>query len=741
MPEDIAPSILPDVNLDDQPFKFGAQTVDDAYALKLVTQDFFNYETYRRTNHDTRWNGNDALYCAYMPQKVWEGTKIPKASHSQPIVFAQIETALPIIEQALFGTNTDWFQVEPEPGGDPNEARAIRDHLLYRLEHDKDDWGRTARRELDMAIKSILMYGNGGGKLWYDPLKKRPCIEWVDIRDLYFDPGCPTPSVDDCRSVIERKFYTVEELWDMKDSPGMNIPEKPLLNFMAKRPISAVGDQTKTIQESFRGVNWVPGQSDYTTNPADRKIEVLIYTTKNRIIWVLGRDWVAFNGPNPYGFQPYFFAPCFTFLSRFYALGYPDVLEGSQRYSEALFNARLNELSLSLNPPKVKKAGGLMTPASERYYPGATFQVNNPKDDLAFQTPAATTTNIMNDVGFILQGSEKITGVNGAAGGNFSAGNVNRTKGGVDAQVQGASSRIYYIIKNIEDYLIVPMLYKLYKLIQFHSDTKDTLPALGNNDEKIEVSAAAFQKPMRFRMVAASRMMSRDKLLGILPVINQYFMNGAFLGQLHQAGKTVDFDEFQQLIQDATATSRAYHLIRALTDQEKQALNQPPPQAQAAMQQKQADLANRKELQQMKGDQAEKIELIKKSPDQAAQAQAQLDAQAKAQEMQQAQQQAALQQQGQQAQQAQAAQQGQQQLILGALQKHQEQQAKERSAAQDAHHKSMAHAQKLHHDMVAHQQKLRHAEEQNAEKIRVSKVLAALKAQEAMQPSPAPQGQ
>ena len=61
----------------------------------------------------------------------------------------------------------------------------------------------------------------------------------------------------------------------------------------------------------------------------------------------------------------------------------------------------MNSPAPASNPPKVKKAGA-RTPASERYYPGATFQVTNPKDDIAFQTPAAATTNIMNDVGFIL---------------------------------------------------------------------------------------------------------------------------------------------------------------------------------------------------------------------------------------------------------------------------------------------------------------------------------------------------
>lgn len=741
MPTDKAPEILPDVNLETEAYKFGVQEIEDAYALKLVTQDFFNAENYRRMNHDTRWNDSDALYCGYMPQKFWEGSRIPKASHSQHVVFQHVETALPIIDQALFNTSKAWFEVEPEPGGNPEEAKAIQAHIQYRLEHDKDDYGRTARREMAMSTKSIVSYGNGGGKTWWDPVKKRPVFEWVDIRDVYIDPGCPTPSVDDGRFLIERKFYTVEDLWDMRDAPGMNIPDKEVLSFMAKRPIQTAGDQTKTMQEALRGVNYVPGASDHSANPADRKIEVLIYNTKNRIIWVLARDWVAFNAPNPYGFINYDFAPCFTFLSRFYALSYPDVLVDTQRYAEALCNSHLNELALALNPPKVKKSGGLMTPAQERYYPGQTWQVNNPKDDMVFPTQSAITTNVAGDIQFFLQNGEKITGVNGAAGGNFSAGNVNRTKGGVDAQVNGASSRIYEIIKNIEDYLIVPMLYKMYKLIQFHSDTKDLLPALGKDDQTIQVGAAAFQKPMRFQMLAASRMMTREKLLQALPVLNQYFTNGALLGQLHQAGKTVDFDVFMDMVQEATGTSRIFNLIRPLTPDEQKALNQPPPQQVAATQQKTMDLQNRVQLQTMKGQQAIQLKQTPDAPDPQAAQQAAQDAAQHAQEMQQSQQQAAIDQAGQVAQQQASENQAKQQMILGALKEHQAASHKAAQANQDRDAKAAAHSQKLHHDLQTHHQKLQHAEQQNAEKIRVSKILAALKAQEAMKPPAATSGQ
>lgn len=732
MPETISPKQLPDVNLENQPFSFGAQSIDDATALKLVMRDFHNYESYRRMNHDNRWNGSDALYCAYMPQKYWEGTKVPKASHADPIAFQQIETALPIIENALF-SNSDWFRVEPEPGADPKEAEAIQAHLQYLLDHDTDDTGKTARRELDLPIKSVLTYGNGGVKTYYDPVKKRPCIEWVDIRDLFIDPACKTPAIAEARSVVERKFMTVEELWDMRDQKGMKIPPQPILNYFAKNPAYSISENTKTMQEAFRGVNYVPHQADYTTNPADRRVEVLIYYTKNRIIWILGREWVAFNDPNPYGFIPFDFAPCFIFLSRFYAISYPDMLENPQRYSEALYNARLNELALSINPPKVKKQGGLLLPSQERYYPGQTFQVQNPKDDVLFPTVPNATQNIMGDIDYIHIGADKLTGVNGPSMGQFAPGNVNRTASGVGAQVQGASSRLYYIIKNIEDYLICPMLYKMYKLIQYHAADTDLLPALGQNDQQIQIGASAFKSPMRFRMMAATKMLTRDKMLQVLPVLQQYYMNGSFIQQLHSAGKTVDFDILSQFIQDATGTGEAYRIVRPMTPQEQQALNQPPPEAVMQQQMKQADLQSRQQLQGMKSQTAIQVEQIKKQPD----AKTQL-------EMQQGQREHALKLAQSLQEHQQNMQQGRQQMVLDTLKEREKQRhealrtahdvgRKTIESAEERHRKSLEHAQKLGHAMQEHHMKLQHAEAQNNEKLRATKLMNALKAQEQIQ--------
>jgi len=81
-------------------------------ALKVVLRDFGNAETFRMQNHDWRWRNADQTYLAWITQKFWEGTQIPRASLQVHQAFQQIESLLPQVMAAI-------FQVE---AGDHNRA-------------------------------------------------------------------------------------------------------------------------------------------------------------------------------------------------------------------------------------------------------------------------------------------------------------------------------------------------------------------------------------------------------------------------------------------------------------------------------------------------------------------------------------------------------------------------------------------------------------------------------------------
>lgn len=612
MPEERQAPQLPSVSLEAEPLKLGLEALGDAYALQVVKETFWAYEQYRSQNHDPRWNSHESLYLGWLPPRMWEGTQTPRSHLGMPVSFSQVESAFPAIYQALF-LEDEWFKVNPEPGSDPQEAKAIQAHLRYSLVHPRADYTGNAEIEFELAIKQQLLHGNGGIGIEWDSEAGHPRIEWVDIRDFYIDPGCPVPSVDAARSIIRRKLCTIDELDALRSDPRMKIPSKEVLVNMARNSQYVYADKTKQVSEALRGNNYNPSQHEWSPVPAERKIECLVYYSKHRIIWVLNREWVVYSEKNPYGFIPFCFAPCIPFPGRFYGISYPDIIENPQRYIEALYNGRLDGLALALRPPRVRKRGSVLTASQQRWSPGSVQEADDPSKDVAVLAVQGDTSGIMGDVAYLEGMVRELTG-NGTGVSQPKPGNANRTATGMNIQAGATSARIWPLVKHVEDYMIVPMLYKMYKMVQVHTYPGQLLPALGKDNEHMQVGAESFNKPVRFTMLASSKMLTREKLAQVVPFLAQFMLNGPFVQGIQASGQTVDFDVFGDMIQAATGTSSAYRLIRPMNEQEIKAKQTPPPQVVMEQQKAQADHQVRLQMGQMKAQSEIQKEMIKKQP-------------------------------------------------------------------------------------------------------------------------------
>jgi len=600
MPDERQPAQVPDVNVENEPFVLSPEQFRDAAALQIVNQTFSAYEVFRTNNHDRRWNEADSLYTGLVPAKVWEGTTIPRANLPYQISFDQVESAFPSLMQALF-SDEDWFEVVAEPGTPAEEAKKVQGAMAYFLDHAKNDYGLTAVSECGLAIRDLLKYGNGGMWLDWDPTKKRPTVSWVDIRDIYVDPATPTPNIDEARSIIRRRMMTVDDIAALRGDTRMNVPSDEILWYFAKTAPIVPADNTRQVQEALRYVQYTPSAHEWIPNPADRKIEVLMYYSKNQIIWVLNRQHVLYNQRNPYGFIPCVFAPCYIYTGRFYGSGIPDVQKGNQRMIEGLLNGHLDEISLSLHPPRVQARGDNQTNNQRKWGPGFTFNSTSGdlKNSVALLQPQPVTQNVMGDIGFLLDAADKRTGIGAMAQGMPRPGNANRTATGMSLQSQGAANRLQPLVKNIEDYLLVPMLRKLYKMIGFHIGIFEQMPAkLAGEVEWVQ--GWVFQRPCDFRMLASSKMLAKSNLMQIFPFVTQYLLSGPLMESLKSAGQTVNFQAIVDMLQDAAGTKGRYDIIRPMTPQEQQAAQQPPPQVQAQMQMEQAKQQNAKEIMGMK---------------------------------------------------------------------------------------------------------------------------------------------
>jgi hypothetical protein len=560
--------------------------------LALVNQEYFHYQSYRSRNHDPRWNTADELYHGVVPQRTWEGTDIKRSSIAVEIAFDQVQSALPLITAALFGTDGDWFDVVPLPGTSIQEALARKAALRYALECPDKMVGGDAKTEITLAVQSLLQYGNGGVQVAWNPATKTPKVEWLDIRDLYVDPSTPTPHIDTGRSAIYRQLMTVDELEALRDDPDFSIPSRELLIKMANARPTTFGDQTIATQAAAAGEGYSTAD-EFLPNPTDRFVEVLVRWSATKVVWVLNRIWVAYDQKNEYNFIPYCIAPCYTVLRRFYAEGMVDKQEGNQRYSQALLNLHLDKKALALQPPRIEKHGGY---GSNRFlFPGGRKTVGDPKNDVTFPINFDDGQTVFEELAYIQQQAYSRTGVNGLMqNGMPMKSNASRTAAGIEAQTQGPLSRLQKIVQNVEDYLIVPMLYKMSKMLDAMTEGEAFVPGLMGKDQVGEVPTAMLHgKPVKFKMQAASKMLTREKIAGLFPLVSQFLLSGPVMSELSKIGQTVNFPDVFRMFQDATGTADLYQFIRPMNEQEKQAMQAPPPQVQAMMQAKQMDQQTR----------------------------------------------------------------------------------------------------------------------------------------------------
>lgn len=601
---------LQTVNLDGLSLKQLTEGLSFATALTLVTSTFSRYEGIERQSFEQKWAEADKLYSGYKPVEMWPGSTTPRNTHPHRVVFDQVESALPALREAIFGMD-DYFDTVPLPGGDLQSARQLKYRLKYVLAQQRGGYGPSAKSEFMEAMKSTLVYGQGVIGIEFNPALKNPEVANWDIRDVYFDYANTTPWVDNCRSVIKRSMKTVEDIEKWRGAPSITLPDENAVWTLSQHPQYAVADANKDEKLAVIGeTGTVAGNA--IPNPTHGLVEVLTYYSTERIITVIGRSYVIYNEKNPYGCLPLVVIPCYTYPNRFGALSYADILYEIQRVTEGLINGHLDELSLSLNPPRLMSENSMMTPSQEAYRPGSVY--HGTKDDVVLLKNAAIITSIENELEHFRTQAELRTGLNGLAQGSARPGNVNRTAGGVSSQMQASALRLSTLVYNAETYGLIPLLTKLIKFLQAHEAPGDFAPGQGTSGYEM-VSTSSYYRPVTIQVKAASSMLSRERLQAILPMLMQNLANGQMVQGLVAAKMTIDWSEFFRLLQDAAGTAESYALVRPMNEQELAAVNQPPPQVIAMQQKAQMDTQRALQITQMNNQTDLQIESMKAQPD------------------------------------------------------------------------------------------------------------------------------
>jgi hypothetical protein len=301
---------------------------------------------------------------------------------------------------------------------------------------------------------------------------------------------------------------------------------------------------------------------------------------------------------------------------RFYGQAMSDVLEGEQRFQQAVLNARIDELALSIHPPTVKHRGINVPQSQLRQRPGALISADDPSKHVIRLFPTGATSQAFVEQEASENRAQKITGLNDLVSGAPARQNpALRTATGANALASGAFSRIQYFVENVEMNVLQCMLADTHKMNQRFLDPNQLVQAVdGRELDPLSV----FNADVRFKMRAGSKMTSRQALSAMAPPLMQLMMNPLLLQQLATQGQTVDFPAVFMLFADSIGYTERIELIRDMTQQEVQAMQQSQPDAeQTKLQLQQERMKDLRELSNQEFEQDEELQGQKSQADMA----------------------------------------------------------------------------------------------------------------------------
>lgn len=563
-----------DVSLEQLFDRFHSES--DLEALDIIRDAWASYFNYWRNNIQPQIDEALRLYHGYLEPKTWEGTSKPRSQLPIQLAFDQIESIHSFIEASIFGGPGPFFEVRYEdPAANPagaDIARQVRDYFYWVLQQPTLESFSPMWTEFSRAIKQALLFGRGYIYLDWDKARDIPTIRWIDSRNIFVDPTLSDVSIDRARAVITVEVMTVDQLDALRgQNPRLRIPPRDFLITLAN-PGLAIPAQLKQSEAAVKGV-----QNPFPTHLLDEgsnQLVIINYVSRTRQISTINNQVVIYNDENPYRFIPFCSVPCFIEPGSFYCAGIPRVIRSLQLYIQALINARLDLLALALNPPRKKRHGGsVFSQSLNRWAPGETFTVKE-LDDLEVVLPDIPVKDIWPEVAYFESLAERRTGANSLGVAGIPARtSANRSATGIMAQVQGAGLRVGQFIRNAENYLIIPALYKMHMMIRARMEagylSPESMVAAENEmGEVYSIPLSVLEAPVSFTITASSKMLGRDRLLQLLPFVIQYMMNPALLQELVRTGRTVDFDNLLAMLEDAVGTRGLYNLVRPLTPQE-----------------------------------------------------------------------------------------------------------------------------------------------------------------------------
>jgi hypothetical protein len=606
-------------------------------ALKLCVQDYLRTEEWLRSKQwALRWAFSQLMYEPLITNNTWEGTDVPRANVNFYTVAKHVQSILPQIMNGLFADDPP-FSLTPRPSVTEDTARAVSALLHFQLE----DCG--FREEIRIGVRDCLTFGTGIWKWsWQSFTRKdeiyhrskdpitiksdvpglpdttlhttesdtieveeitenidKPILENCDLREVFVDPSLRYPDIRKANFVIHRMKLNAEELEDLRNYEGYEIPPKEELHDLLfppeeKAPVGLL--EAQRIAPNFTHQAASRDQKN-TVDPTfdDSKFELLERWDKNKVITVLNRKLVIRNERNPFGRLPFESVTWYDVPNSFYGLGIGVTHAFEQLIQKGLTEAHLDEVFFNLNLPILIQQGKNVPVQNIRMALGKFLKVEDvnaikPMDRIQAVPEAFAEVQMSEARAESVSGAnELITQGNMPAQGRTS---ITRTATGSNLLAAGSGARLEAFVERIGDQVFEPTL------DAFHEMNRRLLPLERLryilNDELAQAYEGdhldILNAKVTFDILAAARMAAKRNMAQSLPMLTQMLVTDPMHTMLQAQGKKLNVVELVKMWFDVSGWKNYANVILDMTpeDEQRAAMQNPAVQQIGVQKQKQA---------------------------------------------------------------------------------------------------------------------------------------------------------
>ena len=439
----------------------------------------------------------------------------------------------------------------------------------------------------------------------------RPWLKWRDVRYLVCAPTWKEGDIRKCPWVIDTDYVTFDDLDELRDTPGYDIPAREDLEKLFFPPIveqAQAGDITETRPIQMRA--WLAHAEGREVNdsadPFAKKLRIIERWDKNKVIVSLQNSHgflLVRNEPHDFGSVPYLSSTWRPLPSCGYGQGLGQLVGPDQQVEKGVLCAYLDILAFVAKPSYVRQKPLNAVTQDIKVDLGTIISVEGPVSD-AFKLLEQPKVD-QSLVYAIEAAKSSAANTSGASelfgqGATVGAGRGTGTRSGTGANLvgQAQAGRLDGPLDRFIRQVFVPWLYIMDAM------NSKRLPARALREiltDDLEHDYGKFDHiawrnaKVNYQILAGAHLGPRKQMAEFMPFLQQLVNTPPMMQAAQDAGLMFDFEVFINSWARLAGFPMQQSFFRPMTDEEKQKAMQNSPAA----------------IQQQKGQQASQLEAQK----------------------------------------------------------------------------------------------------------------------------------